>query len=36
VMGLGGLVAVIGGTLFLVLAFGAVLRRRGARAPAHG
>lgn len=36
VMGLGGLIAVIGGTLFLVLAFGAVLRRRGARAPAHG
>lgn len=36
VMGLGGLIAVIGGTLFLVLAFGAVLRRRGARARAHG
>ena len=36
VMGLGGLIAVIGGTLFLVLAFGAVLRRRGARAPARG
>jgi cytochrome c oxidase subunit 1 len=27
VMGLGGLIAVIGGTLFLVLAIGAVLRR---------
>jgi len=27
VMGLGGLIAVIGGTLFLVLAFAAVLRR---------
>ena len=36
VMGLGGLIAVIGGTLFLVLAFGAVLRRRGARVQAHG
>ncbi|MDH4190405.1 MAG: cbb3-type cytochrome c oxidase subunit I [Betaproteobacteria bacterium] len=31
VMGLGGLIAVIGGTLFLVLAIGAVLRRPGAR-----
>jgi len=37
VMGLGGLIAVIGGTLFLVLAIGAVLRRprgAGARVPA--
>jgi hypothetical protein len=36
VMGLGGLIAVIGGTLFLVLAFGAVLHRRGAPAQVHG
>jgi cytochrome c oxidase subunit 1 len=36
VMGLGGLIAVVGGTLFLVLAFGALLRRRGARVQVHG
>jgi len=36
VMGLGGLVAVIGGTLFLVLAVGALLRRGDRRAPALG
>ena len=36
VMGLGGLVAVIGGTLFLVLAIGALLRRRERRAHALG
>jgi hypothetical protein len=34
VMGLGGLVAVTGGTLFLVLAFGALLRRGANRAHA--
>jgi len=32
-MGLGGLVAVIGGTMFLALVFHAMLR--GARAPAY-
>jgi len=36
VMGVGGLVAVIGGTLFLVLAIGALLRGRGRRAHAPG
>ncbi len=36
VMGLGGLIAVIGGTLFLVLAIGALLRGRGRRAHAPG
>lgn len=36
VMGLGGLIAVIGGTLFLVLAFGALLRRGAGRAHALG
>jgi len=36
VMGIGGLIAVIGGTLFLVLAIGALLRGRGRRAHAPG
>jgi cytochrome c oxidase subunit 1 len=33
VMGLGGLIAVIGGMLFVVLAFVAIVRRRGRAAP---
>ena len=36
VMGLGGLIAVIGGTLFLVLAFAALLKRPGRAAHALG
>ena len=33
VMGLGGLIAVIGGTLFVVLACIAIFRRRAAQSP---